>query len=80
MRKFEEQGLASHPASWLARQIDVYLDRKRALPQNIEPDHPLFQTAVEARRDLSQIAFALTQLMPIVPSVEMKRQMHRLIE
>ena|SRR5687768_16786189 len=67
IRRFEELELSLNPSSRLAKQIDVYLDRKGILPEFIEPDHPLVQTAVEAYRDLNQVAFALTELRQIVP-------------
>jgi hypothetical protein len=52
-RGFQETGVKLPPTSRLARQIDAYLDPKGNLPQILEPDHPSFQVAVEAKRDLS---------------------------
>jgi hypothetical protein len=80
VRGFKELEVGLNPTSRLGKQIDVYLDRKGILPQVIEPDHPLFQTAVEAQRDLNQVAFALTQLMPIVPRSELNKRLRKLVE
>jgi hypothetical protein len=79
LRGFKEADVGIHPLSRLGRQIDVYLDAKGTLPQILEPDHELFQTAVEAKRDLSQIAFALTQLLPIVPKEELRKRLRLLV-
>jgi hypothetical protein len=79
LREFEGLGVKLDPASRLAKQINVYLDPKGTLPQIIDPAHPLLKTAVEAHRDLNQVAFALTQLLPVVPRDEMKKQLRRLV-
>jgi hypothetical protein len=80
LRGFEETGVKLPTTSRLARQIDAYLDPKGKLPQILEPDHALFQTAVEAKRDLPQVAFALRQLLPVIPREELKKRLNSLID
>src|SRR5436189_5188364 len=77
---FNDLGVRLHPSSRIAQQLDTYLDPRGILPQFIEPDHQLFPTIVEAQRDLNQIAFALGQLMPVVPKEEIKLRLYRMVQ
>jgi hypothetical protein len=79
LRGFKELDVILNRASRLGKQINVYLDPKGILPQIIEPDHDAFQTAVEAKRDLSQVAFSLTQLLPVIPKDEIRKRLRRLV-
>jgi hypothetical protein len=79
MRTYEQFGVPLNRCSRLGKQIDVYLDEKGTLPQVLEPEHELFDTAVEANRDLNQIAFALMQLAPRIPREEMGARLRKLL-
>jgi len=80
IQTFQQLEVTLNPASRLAQQVDVFLDRKQILPRFIEPDHPLFQVAIEAHRDLSQITFSLNELLPFVPRKELKTRLRRLVQ
>lgn len=77
---YKALGLELKPTSRIAIQIDSYLDKRGVLPQILEPDHPLFQTALEALRDLNQIGFSLDQLLPVCPADELARRFSKLLQ
>ena len=71
--RLDELGFHLNPTSRLGKQINVYVDPKGTLPQILEPNHELFQTAVEGERDLKQVAYALKHLVGFPPEELRKR-------
>ena len=80
LRELAELGVRVDPSSRIAQQANSYLDPKGILPQIIEPDHCLFQTTLEAMRDLKQIAYILQRLRDAVPQGVLAARLKRLVE